>query len=182
MPVSLLLGEGGHRYTVTCVFTSCLSLRLFFLIFRKSRCLWQELMPAVMHSPQSCSHPDARPWYGYCLTGFTVLTSTPLCVQCCPANAPFLALLWLQQAFQCVEFTRSDHWLDHANIIISDYFFLRPNSGTFLDFSGLFLPEFFQVCLYLLVVVGKMLLICLSSFMTKTLTVFSVIVQSMTLL
>lgn len=36
----------------------------------------------------------------------------------------------------------------------------------------------FQLCLYLLAVVGKMLLVWISSFMTKTLTVFSVTVQS----
>lgn len=60
--VLLFLGEGRHRYTVACLFIYIMSFStLFFLIFRKSHRLQQELIPAVMHSPQSCLYPDPHP-------------------------------------------------------------------------------------------------------------------------
>lgn len=139
----LLAGGGGSLvHCCSCIYTMSFSTS-FFLIFRKWHCLWKELIPAVMHSPQSYFHPDPHPWSGYCLAGFTVLMSTPLCVECCPADAPFIALLWLQQAFQCGELTASDHRSDQADIIVSyDFFFSLPNRGTFLEFSGLLIPAF----------------------------------------
>lgn len=51
-------------------------------------------------------------------------------------------LLWLQQVVQCGELMRSDHRLDHANVIISYDFFSLPNCGSFLDLSGLHVSAF----------------------------------------
>lgn len=78
-----------------------------------------------------------------CLIEFVFLMATSLLMLRCPVNAPFVALLWLQQAVHCGELMGSDHRLDHASIIIScDFFPPFTVVGPFLDFSGLLVSAF----------------------------------------
>lgn len=105
--------------------TLFIHLFIYFVIFRKSHYFWQEIIPGRLYSPLSCLRHHSHPWYNYCLTGFTVLMSIPLCIQHYPANGS-LPFYGFNKHFS----VRSS--LKQITDLIFNYYmwvFFLPNSG-----------------------------------------------------
>lgn len=161
-PMPLLLGEGGH--TLSLVYLHHVFLYILF----------SNLQEIVLSLTRASSRSNT--WPMELLTSWSTsmvwLLSDRICVSDGHISAHAMLSCECSLCISSVASTSCALWWTHGirsqiGSCKHNYFMWLFSSlyscGTFLDFSALLVSAFFQLCLYLLAVVGKMLLICLSN-------------------